>query len=257
MNRNERVHEIWTAATAALQQVVRDKKITQEELKIAGLYLNRLGQSGMGPSLLAVGLAMASVDATRNATAGTRQNLEGPFHRKDAPRRADGQLWDRAPHPAAAFLEMRGRVVDAQTGRPIAGCALDFWQADQEGAYDHEGSNLRGILTSDAEGRYLLRTIVPRDYAEHDHDPVGELFRLLARHNRRAAHLHLKASAPGYEELTTQIFMPNSEYLDSDYVEGAVSPDLTLAFEGTAAPGQTVRSVFDIALRPVQARVAA
>jgi len=257
MNRNERVCEIWAATNAALQQVVRDLKITQDELKLAGQYFNRLGQSGMFPSLLAVGLAMASVDATRNATTGTRQNLEGPFHRKGAPPRPDGRILDREPDPSAALLEMGGRVLDARTGAPIAGCELDFWQADQEGTYDHEESHLRGILTTDREGRYLLKTLVPRDYSEHDNDPIGELFRLLGRHNRRAAHIHLKARAPGYEELTTQIFMPNSEYLHSDYVEGAVTPDLTLEFQGIPAPGQTVRSNFDIALRPLSTRTGA
>lgn len=249
-NRNERVCEIWAAVNAALQQVVKDKKITQSELGAAARYFNRLGQSGMFPSLLAVGLSMASIDATRNASEGTRQNLEGPFHRSGAPQRPDGNILERPADPSATLLEMHGRVLDARTRVAIAGCRLDFWQADQEGAYDHRGSHLRGIVTSGLDGRYLLKTVVPRDYSEHDGDPIGELFRLMGRHNRRAAHIHLIADAPGYEELTTQLFMPDSQYLDSDYVEGAVSPDLTLHFDGAPGPGNAVRAEFDILLRP-------
>jgi catechol 1,2-dioxygenase len=246
----DRIVEIWEASRAALQGVVRDLKITQEELGIAGRYFNRLGQSGMFPSLLAVGLAMTSVDATRAADGGTRPNLEGPFHKPGAPLRRDGSLLDADAHPEAARLRLFGRVLDAATGQPLAGAELDFWQADDTGTYDNTGFHLRGVVKSDARGQYLVRTIVPRDYSEHDGDPIGELFSAMGRHNRRAAHIHLKASMPGYVALTTQLFMPTSDYLDSDYVEGAVSPDLTLDFVPGGDEGASgFDAAFDVSLR--------
>lgn len=249
MTDQERVVQVWNAARDALQKVVRDLQITEAELKFAAQYFNRLGQSGMFPSLLAVGLAMTSVDATRTVPGSTRQNLEGPFHRDGAPEREGGRLYEHEPDSAAIKLYLHGRVLDARTHEPLAGVVLDFWQADQEGVYDHAGFELRGLARSGPDGSYQIETIVPRDYSEHDNDPIGELFRAMGRHNRRAAHIHLKARHAGYTELTTQIFMPNSEHLQDDYVEGAVSKDLTLDFEPLPGTnGQVVQSRFDIRL---------
>ena len=250
----ERLIEVWNATRDALQKVARDLKITEEELGVAGRFFNRLGQSGMCPSLLAVCLAMTVIDTRRDGNAGTRQNLEGPFHKAGAPLRSDGDLLKGDPGPGALVLHLAGRVTDAATGHPLAGAVLDFWQADHRGTYDNDGYHLRGIVRSDAEGCYRVRTVVPCDYSEHDGDPVGELFSAMGRHNRRAAHIHLKVHCDGHVPLTTQIFMPNSEYLDSDYVEGAVSPDLTLSFAPHAdSQGQAVDSRFDVALKPAAA----
>lgn len=248
MSERERIVEVWNATRDALQGVVRDLQITQEELLFAARYFNRLGQSGMFPSLLFVALGMTSVDATRTRLGGTRPNMEGPFYKPGAPERPEGNLLEAQPGADATELHLEGEVTDAGTGRAIADAELDFWQADQNGTYDQSGFHLRGIVRSDGHGRYRVRTVVPRDYSEHDADPIGELFRAMGRHNRRAAHIHLKVRKPGYVPLATQIFMPDSEYLDSDYVEGAVSPDLTLRFEhGTP---RAVHAHFDVSLRP-------
>jgi catechol 1,2-dioxygenase len=224
---DERLQAIWLATVAKLKEVVREHHITQDELHRAGDYFNRLGQSGMCRSLLDVALAMTSVDVTSPASRGTRPNLEGPYHAEHPPR-PDGRLVDRALAPGTPRLVLEGMVTDATTGAPLAGVDLDFWQADQDGIYDRDGHHLRGLVRSGPDGGYRIETVVPNDYSEHDHDPIGELFRAMGKPNTRAAHIHLKASLGGRELLTTQIFMPTSLFLDRDYVEGAVSPDLIL-----------------------------
>jgi hypothetical protein len=53
------------------------------------------------------------------------------------------------------------------------------------------------------------------------------------------------------ERLTTQLFIAGSPYLDSDYVEGAVSPDLVIQLEPELRmPGAppAYRARFDVAL---------
>jgi hypothetical protein len=155
---NERLVDIWNASRNALQGVVRELKITQEELMLAGRYFNRLGGSGVFPSLLAVGLGMTSSDATRAARGGTRPNLEGPFYRPDAPIRADGRLLDHPASPFATALRLYGRVTDADTAKPLAGVELDLWQADDRGTYDHSGNHLRGIVRSDINGDYTVNS---------------------------------------------------------------------------------------------------
>jgi catechol 1,2-dioxygenase len=249
----DRLTKIWQSCCEALQGVVTDLKITQDELKLAGLFFNRVGQAGVFPSLVAVGLAMTSMRVTE-ANGGTPGNLEGPYHIADAPVRTDGNLLEREPGPEARYLELSGVVRDAATGQPVGNVELDFWNADEHGIYDHTGWHLRGRVFTDEAGRYRVRGIVPKDYSEHDTDPIGELFHAMGRHNRRAAHTHLKVRKSGYLPLTTQIYMPDGAYLDSDYVEGAVIPDLVVKFDKPGADPRTVTARFDLKIVDESAR---
>jgi catechol 1,2-dioxygenase len=246
----ERLHAIWLATVEKLKEVVREYRVTQHELHQAGDFFNRLGQVGMCRSLIDVGLAMTSVEALDVAGGGTRPNLEGPYHGAH-PDRPSGVLFEREPAPDAPRLTLSGVVREAATGEPAAGAKLDFWQADHEGVYDRAGSHLRGVVYTDAEGRYRIETVAPSDYAEHDHDPIGELFRAMGKTNTRAAHIHLKASTGDRVRLTTQIFLPTSDFLERDYVEGAVSADLTLALDEvgrTQAGAPRYAATFDVLL---------
>jgi protocatechuate 3,4-dioxygenase beta subunit len=252
MSGDPRLKEIWERSVAALRTVVTDMKITEDELHLAGRYFNRLGQSGMFPSLLDVAFAMTSIDASRTDKGGTRPNLEGPYYMAKAPLRADGTLFDKDPGPDAPILTLSGRVVDVDTGRGIAGAELDIWHADHHGIYDRQGFFLRGVVRTDADGRYVVRTIVPNDYSEHDHDPIGELFRALGQDNQRAAHIHVKIHVDGVEQLMTQLFIPLSQLLDSDYVVGAVSDDLVLTLKDAppvAGQGPQYTAQFDFAIK--------
>ncbi|MDB5582961.1 MAG: hydroxyquinol 1,2-dioxygenase [Bradyrhizobium sp.] len=246
---NPRLNAIWASTVEKLKEVVREHSITERELHIAGDFLNRLGQSGFSRSLVDVALAMTSVDATRRVANGTRPNLQGPFHLVHR-RRPDGNMIvkDAGMQPR---LTLSGHVRDVSTGKPLAGAEVDVWQADADGHYDDEDGHLRGIVVTEDDGSYHFTTVVPRDYSDHDNDPIGELFRAMGRHNRRAAHVHIKIRHAGVELLTTQLFMPGSPYLDSDYVEGAVSPDLILDLASEATlPGEPPRFVahFDFAV---------
>lgn len=223
-----RAAEIWTSTVSALKDVVREHGITQDELHIAADWLTRLGEAGVIRSLIDVALSMTSLDVAEAGRAGTRANPEGPYYRADAPVREDGRLMTQPVGADAKMLTVTGRVLDETTGAPIEGAEVDVWQADSNGLYDHEGFHLRGRVRTQADGRYRFTTVVPAEYTEHDDDPIGELFRLLGRHNYRAGHIHVKVHALGAVRLTTQLFMADAAHLDSDYVEGAVSPDLTV-----------------------------
>jgi protocatechuate 3,4-dioxygenase beta subunit len=239
MDQQERLRTIYRRCVEAIRPIVTEMKITEDELHAAGRYFNRLGESGMCPSLLDVAFAMTSIDATRRDVGGTRPNLEGPYYMPGAPLRADGVLFDGPPPPHAPLITLKGRILDARTTVPVPGAELDIWHADQDGIYDRQGFYLRGKVRTDDQGRYVVRTIMPNDYAEHDLDPIGELFRALGRHNHRAAHIHFKIWTGGVERLMTQLFIPFSKVLPTDYVIGAVSDDLTLKLkQAPAVPGQ-------------------
>ena len=245
---NERLKAIFACTVEKMKEVVREFEITQDELHVAGDYFNRLGQAGFSRSLIDVTLAMTSVDATSRVPGGTRPNLEGPFYRS-APLRDDGDLFAGDPPPGTPVLYLSGRVTDADTGAPMPGAIIDLWQADHDGHYDLEHLQLFGRVRTDAEGCYRARTAVPKDYSDHDHDPIGELFRSMGRHNRRAAHIHVKIWDGERCLLTTQLFIPGNPYLDSDYVEGAVSDDLQIDMKRVESGGANeYEAVFNFAV---------
>jgi protocatechuate 3,4-dioxygenase beta subunit len=115
----------------------------------------------------------------------TPADIEGPFYKSGAPARAS--LLE--PGAKAEKLVLSGTVRSADC-RPLAGVRLDFWHADARGEYDNQGYRYRGVVTSDAEGRYRLETNLPPPY-------MG-----------RPRHIHVKLQPPGGKILTTQLYFP-------------------------------------------------
>jgi catechol 1,2-dioxygenase len=188
------------------------------------------------------------VETSSTPEAGTIRTLTGPFYAPGSPAREFGaSMIERDDGDPSAIL--RGRVADLD-GRPVAGAVLDVWQNASNRLYaiqdpDQPTFNLRGKYTTDAEGRYEIRTIRPVSYTIPDDGPVGALLRATGRHPWRAAHIHLLITASGYQPVTTEVFDSESDYLESDAVFG-VAPELILHFEPDG-DGDSV-ATFDIVL---------
>jgi catechol 1,2-dioxygenase len=116
--------------------------------------------------------------------------------------------------------------VTGPEGEPLAGATVDVWQTNEDGFYDVQQpgiqppGNLRGLFTTDEQGRFWFRSVVPRHYPIPDDGPVGQLLAATGRHPNRPAHLHFIVAAPGYRPVTTHVFVADSPYLDSDAVFG-------------------------------------
>ena len=123
----------------------------------------------------------------------TLRETEGPFFKPASPKRTE--LFE-AGMPGRP-MELVGFVLSRHC-RPLRGALLDFWQADDNGAYDNSGFRLRGHQFSDAEGRYRLHSIVPGVY------------------EGRTRHVHVKVQAPGSRLLTTQVYFPGEPRNRSD-----------------------------------------
>jgi catechol 1,2-dioxygenase len=153
----------------------------------------------------------------------TESTVLGPFYVKNAPHYPNGANISLDGKGPPVWVE--GRVTDAH-GRPIAGATLDVWQANEDGFYDVQQKgvqpemNLRGVFTSDADGRYFFRSAYPRYYPIPFDGPVGDMLRALDRNPNRPAHLHFIVSAPGFEKVTTHIFTPDCPWLKDDAVFG-------------------------------------
>jgi protocatechuate 3,4-dioxygenase beta subunit len=128
----------------------------------------------------------------------TEANIEGPYYKAGAPSRmvlvTEGMPGTR--------VTLSGRVLAADGCTPLAGATLDVWQADDAGAYDDAGFQLRGVLETADDGSYEILTIVPGHYLN------GDTF--------RPAHIHFKASADGHALLTTQLYFEGDPYNEGD-----------------------------------------
>ena len=171
-------------------------------------------QSGFGAVVVAASPALP-------APTPTPQQTEGPFFPSGPQSDTDLDMTLIEGHSERAqgeVIEVEGQVIDVD-GVPIAGALVDVWQANTHGRYAHERDpnpapldpHFQGWarLTTDAEGRFRVRTIKPGAY------PVGGGW-------SRPPHIHYKVARRGFHELTTQMYFAGDPLNDSDRVLGAV-----------------------------------
>jgi len=252
-----RLRQLIEALVRHLHDFARETRLTPEEWLQAIRFLTATGQTCDDKRqefiLLSdtLGLSML-VDALNNRREGgeTPSTVLGPFYVEGAPDLPMGSDIAAATEGGEKTL-VSGRVLDGH-GRPIAGAVLDVWQTAPNGLYDVQDAdapefNLRGRFRTGADGAYSFRTVKPVSYPVPTDGPVGRLLLALGRHAYRPAHLHFIVSAPGYETLTTHIFVRGDEYLQSDAVFG-VKDALIVDFARDEAAGE-VRARYDFVMR--------
>jgi len=270
-----RLRQVMESVVRHLHAVVKEVEPTMEEWFQAVRFLTATGQicddkrqewillsDTLGVSML--------VDAINNRKhqGGTESTVLGPFHVACAPRVEMGESIARDGKGEPAFIE--GRVLDAD-GKPVEGAELDVWQASDDGFYDIQQPdvqpemNLRGRFTTGADGRFWFWTVKPSPYPIPTDGPVGRMLDSLGRHPYRPAHIHFIVSAPGYDAVTTHLFVEGGDYLDSDAVFGVkdslVVPFRQVTDEGeigeAGAAGPFWRTDFDFTLERAAATQAA
>ncbi|MGI9260513.1 MAG: hypothetical protein ACR2QR_00685 [Woeseiaceae bacterium] len=91
--------------------------------------------------------------------------------------------------------------------RPVSDATVEIWQADNNGYYKHPrhtapnglDPNFRYFarVRTDAAGRYMIKTIVPKWYRIFDID--------------RAAHIHMKVRSPNHGVVTSEIYFSGAD----------------------------------------------
>ena len=138
-------------------------------------------------ALILAGLAYPLVArAQQSCSLPTPEDIEGPFYKPGAPLKAN---FFEAGSKAEKLI-VTGLVLSMSACKPLAGIRLDFWHADDKGVYDSSGFRYRGLVETDAQGRYRLETNLPPPY-------MG-----------RPRHIHVKTQARGGPVLTTQLYFP-------------------------------------------------
>ncbi len=224
-----RLKEIISSLIKHLHDFARDVKLTEEEWFQGIQYLTATGHKCTGTRqefiLLSdvLGLSMLTIAMNQDKPAGcTEATVFGPFFLEEAPRYELGADVSNGAKGAPCWVE--GRILGLG-GEPIPNATINVWQADDDGLYDVQYEDrshpqARGILKSDAEGRYHFKTIVAEPYPIPTDGPVGVLLNATKRHPWRPAHLHFMVEAPGYQRLITHVFRDKDGYLDSDAVFG-------------------------------------
>ena len=241
--------QIMSSLIRHLHSFVREVELTEEEWMAGIQFLTATGkkcdEKRQEFILLSdtLGVSML-VDALnhRKPEGATESTVLGPFYVSGAHELPNGtNLANGLPGDPTL---VSGRVLTVD-GKPIPGAQLDVWHADAEGFYDVQrpeldGTRLRGKLRTDAQGKFWFWTTRPTEYPVPTDGPVGGMLNKMNRHAYRPAHIHTIVSAPGYEPVTTHIFVKGDRYLDSDAVFG-VKDSLIVEFHrhepGTAADG--------------------
>lgn len=227
-----RLREVMQALVRHLHAFAKEVRLSDEEWLTGIRFLTATGQTCDDVRqefiLLSDTLGVSSLVDLINHSDGealaTEPTILGPFYVPDSPWREYGESMVEYADGGEPTI-MRGVVRDPD-GAPIPGAVVDVWQNAATGFYAVQqpdvqpSTNLRGRYLTDDRGRYEVRTVRPVPYPIPNDGPVGRLLRDTGRHEWRAAHIHLKASAPGYGTLTSHVFDRRSDYLDSDTVFG-------------------------------------
>ena len=131
----------------------------------------------------------------------TGEDILGPFYRAEAPFRTALNVLNQMGTP----ILIRGRVLSStDCTTPLPEVVVDVWHADDEGNYDNTTSDykFRGRMNTDELGQYEFMSILPARYGNG-----GQL---------RPRHIHFRVQGAQHEELVTQLYFADDEFIASD-----------------------------------------
>lgn len=168
------------------------------------MYRRQLIQS---TALSVVGLSVFGrvrwLDGVFTGDSPTTTDILGPFYRPGAPFRTnlnptgyDGDV-----------LHLSGTIFKKDGRTPAAKCLIEIWQCQADGFYDNLSDEFafRASAKTGADGKYHFITMQPPP------EPTDETKAIY-----RPAHIHLRISAEGQQDLITQIYFQGDELLPTD-----------------------------------------
>ncbi|MES2766199.1 MAG: T9SS type A sorting domain-containing protein [Bacteroidota bacterium] len=124
----------------------------------------------------------------------------GPFYKANPPVMTGNSI--ASPTEPGTRLTISGVVKNLDCSGVIPNTKIDIWHANDAGAYDNVGYNLRGVTYSNAQGFYQFETILPGKYLN------GSQF--------RPRHIHFKITPPGFPEFVTQLYFQGDDSIPID-----------------------------------------
>ncbi|MFK3973305.1 dioxygenase [Pseudomonas sp. NPDC087358] len=231
--KDPRFTEIMRSLVKHLHAFVSEVELTEQEWLQGVEFLTDTGHTCDGivrqefillSDTLGVSMLVDAINhpaSPGSKSAATETTVFGPFYIHGMPQRGYGENMAFTPGTPAL---VRGRVLNSR-GEPLVGAVLDVWQTAENGMYSGQDirqpfGNLRGRYSTDADGCFAIRTIVPVFYPIPTDGPVGRMLEAANRHAWRPAHLHFMIDMPGHRKLVTHLFNSDDPYLESDAVFG-------------------------------------
>lgn len=116
-------------------------------------------------------------------------------------------------------LIVSGTIYSPDGKQPLEGITLYVYQTDATGVYtttggENRGTRIRGVMKTNAQGRYEFRTVKPGSYPN----------------SRNPAHIHAYLSGPGYPEY----WIDEYHFTDDKFISD--EDKRTAASQGTFSP---------------------
>lgn len=116
-------------------------------------------------------------------------------------------------------LIVSGTIYSPDGKQPLEGITIHVYQTDVKGVYttsggENRGTRIRGVMKTNAQGRYEFRTIKPGSYPN----------------SRNPAHIHAYVSGPGYPEY----WIDEYHFTDDPFISD--EDKRTAASKGTFSP---------------------
>jgi catechol 1,2-dioxygenase len=248
----ERVDALATEVLTAIHEVIRRHKVTYAEYDALKAWLIGVGQDGEWPLFLDVWVEHVVEEVANEHREGSKGTIEGPYYVAGAPELpAEATLPMREDEPGTPLL-FQGQVRTV-AGEALPGARIEMWHADDYGFYSQYAPglpewNLRGTVVADDDGRFRITTVQPAPYQIPTDGSCGRLIAAAGWHAWRPAHLHLKVSAPGQQQITTQLYFTGDPHIADD-IASAVKPDLVLD-PTPVAGGRGNEVTYDFVLDP-------
>ena len=248
-----RLREIMVSLSKHLHAFVREVRLTEDEFREATAILNEMGkltsdthnEMVLMSGSLGISSLVCLLNNGDNGATETSQNLLGPFWRLHSPRTENGGTIVRSPTAGPAMFTTL-RFID-KNKRPVAGAEVDVWHTSPDGLYENQDEsqadfNMRGKLTTDANGQISFRSVKPAGYPIPMDTVVGRLLQAQQRHPYRPAHIHALAFKDGYKTLITQIYADDDPRVHTD-VQFGVTRALLGKFAKHDGPHPTANDV--------------
>ena len=125
---------------------------------------------------------------------------QGPFYTPNAPQLLNNQLATADEPGTRLILSGIARSLDCTS--VISNMLIDVWHANDTGAYDNTGFNLRGKTYTNEAGFYQIETILPGKY--------------LNGASYRPRHIHFRLTPPGGAMRITQLYFEGDSDIPGD-----------------------------------------
>jgi len=219
---SDRIKEVVDAIVESVRGALIDKDVTMQEYRAGIQYLAKAAEAGEIPLMADVFFNIAVVENSNKKTDGTPNDIQGPYFIPDTPF-VEGEIKTMEGFDGEPML-IQGQVTNTE-GQPLSNAVLDIWQSTPDGKYsgfhdDIPNDYYRGKVKTNESGHYSVRSTVPVPYQIPYKGTTGALLGMMDSHTWRPAHIHFKANADGYRELTMQAYFEGGDYVGDDCCSG-------------------------------------